>query len=97
MESWHFSTIMGTLPMLIQLSLSFFIISLAANIWIQQHTIASMITATTAFGTIFYSYNAVASLKSPDCPFETPGLAMIMRLIDRAVSFREKGKEHPDT
>ena len=54
LEAWHFSTIIATLPIFLQLSLSFFGIALAANIWRQQHTIASVIMATTAFGVIFY-------------------------------------------
>jgi ABC-type amino acid transport system permease subunit len=71
LEAWHFSTVISTLPILLQLSLFFFGISLAANIWTQQHTVASVIMATTAFGSIFYFSTIVASLKSADCPFQT--------------------------
>ena len=105
MESWHFSTIVATLPIFLQLSLLFFGIALAANIWIQQHTIASVIMATTAFGAIFYFFTVVASLKSPDCPFQTPVSTVIERSIERsiqiAVSFRKtvrkKGEERPQS
>ena len=101
MESWHFSTIMATLPIFLQLSLLFFGIALAANIWIQQHTIASVIMATTAFGAIFYFFTVVASLKSPDCPFQTPVSTVIERSIRDAVSFRrtvrKKGEERPQS
>ena len=99
MKRWHFSTIVATLPILLQLSLLFFGIALAANIWIQQRTIASVILATTAFGAIFYFFTVVASLKSPDCPFQTPVSTVIERLIQVAVSFRRmvrnKGEYRP--
>ena len=72
LESWHFSTILATLPNFLQLSLLFFGIALAWNIWTLQHTVASVIMVTTAFGFIFYFFTIVSSLKSPDCPFQTP-------------------------
>ena len=101
MERWHFSTIMATLPTFLQLSLLFFGIALAENIWIHQHTIPSMVIAATSFGVIFYSFTLVASLKSPDCPFQTPMSTVIRRRIESAVSFRrtirKKGEERPES
>ena len=75
LETWHFSTIIATLPVFLQLSLLFFGIALAADMWIQQHTIASVIMATTSFGFLFYFFSVVASLKIarlsvPDFHFE---------------------------
>jgi Family of unknown function (DUF6535) len=99
LETWHFNTIMATLPIFLQLSLLFFGIALAANIWVQQHTIASVIMATTAFGVLFYFFTVVASLKSPDCPFQTPVSTVIEYAIRDAVAFRRmmhrRGREHP--
>jgi Family of unknown function (DUF6535) len=99
LEAWYFNTIMLTLPIFLQLSLLFFGIALGANMWIQQHTIASVIMATTIFGVLFYFYTVVASLKSADCPFQTPVSTMIKRAIRDAISFRRtverKGGERP--
>jgi Family of unknown function (DUF6535) len=81
LEAWHLSTIIATLPILLQLSLLFFGITLAANIWTQQQTVASVIMAATAFGSIFYFFTVVASLKSPDCPFQTPVSTLIQRVM----------------
>ena len=80
LKAWHFSTIVATLPIFLQLSLLFFGIALSANLWTQQHTVASVIIATTAFGVIFYSFTVVASLKSPDCPFQTPVSIVLQRM-----------------
>ena len=92
LEVWHFSTILATLPIFLQLSLLFFGIALAANIWFQQHTVASVIMATTAFGLIFYFFTVVASLKSADCPFQTP-VSTLLQSLRNAV--RKEGEEHP--
>ena len=96
LEAWHFSTIIATLPIFLQLSLLFFGIALAANIWIQQHTVASVIMATTAFGLIVYFFTVVASLKSPDCPFQTPVSTVLQSALQSIRHIvRKKGEEHP--
>ena len=92
LEAWHFSTIIATLPIFLQMSLLFFGISLAANIWSQQHTVASVIMVTTSFGLIFYFFTVVASLKSPECPFQTP-VSTVLQSLRNAV--RKEGEEHP--
>ena len=92
LEAWHFSTILATLPIFLQLSLLFFGVALAANIWSQQHTVASVIMATTAFGVIFYFFTVVASLKSPECPFQTP-VSTVLQSLRNAV--RKEGEERP--
>jgi Family of unknown function (DUF6535) len=72
LTTWHFNIIIAILPILLQLSLSFFGIALAANIWTLQHTVAGVIMGTSSLGVIFYFFTVIASLKSPDCPFQTP-------------------------
>ncbi|KAG2737595.1 hypothetical protein P692DRAFT_20883401 [Suillus brevipes Sb2] len=52
--------------------------------WSQQHTIAWVIIATTAFGFLFYSLTVMAALVSPACPFQTPiSTILCMMRIDR--------------
>ena len=67
MKRWHLSTIMATLPTFLQLSLLFFGIALAENIWIHQHTIPSMVMAATALE--LYSI-------SPGCVIEVARLSI---------------------
>jgi Family of unknown function (DUF6535) len=88
LEAWHFSTIIASLPIFLQISLLFFGIALAANIWTLQHTIASVIMATTAFGFIFYFFTVVSSLKSPDCPFQTPVSTVLQHILPDAAAIR---------
>jgi Family of unknown function (DUF6535) len=99
METWYFSTIIATLPIFLQISLLFFGIALAANIWTLQHTVASVIMATTAFGFIFYVFTVVSSLRSPDCPFQTPVSTMLQHAASTLAIVRQvirrKWNEHP--
>jgi Family of unknown function (DUF6535) len=88
-----FSTIIASLPIFLQLSLLFFGIALAANIWTLQHTVASVIMATTAFGFVFYSFTVVSSLKSPDSPFQTPVSTMLRRVLPDTAAFRQGVRE----
>ena len=101
LESWHFSTILATLPILLQLSLLFFGIALAGNMWTLQHTVASVIMATTAFGLIFYLFTIMSSLKSPDCPFQTPVSTVLLLALRRTSPFRtvirRKWRGRPET
>ena len=88
LEAWHFNTILATLPIFLQLSLFFFGVALAANIWTLQHTVASVIMATTAFGVIFSFFTVVSSLRSPDCPFQTPVSTISHHILQGVFSFR---------
>jgi Family of unknown function (DUF6535) len=89
LDDWHFSTIIATLPIFLQISLLFFGIALAANIWTLQHTVASVIMATTSFGFIFYFFTVVSSLKSPDCPFQTPVSTMLQHAVGNMAVVRQ--------
>ena len=80
LKRWHFSTIVSILPIFLQLSLLFFGIAISANIWTQEHTVASVIIATTAFGVFFYYLTVMASMTSEDCPFQTPVSIVLYRI-----------------
>jgi Family of unknown function (DUF6535) len=99
LKNWHFSAIVSTLPIFLQLSLLFFGIALSTHLWIQEHTISTVIIATTAVGIIFYSYTVLESLTSPDCPFQTPVSVMVTRLTRKAITFgttvRQKWDQRP--
>ena len=101
LEAWHFTKILATLPILLQLSLFFFGVALAANVWTLQHTVASVIMATTVFGFIFYVFTVVSSLKSPDCPFQTHVSAVLRHVLRNIAPFRmvarQKWESRPKT
>lgn len=72
LEAWHFDAVLQTFPVLLEISLLLFGISLASYVWTQQRTITSVIIATTALGLLFHWCTLLASLLSPNCPFQTP-------------------------
>ena len=82
LETWKLKGIIAALPIFLQLSLLFFGIALSANIWTQQHTVASVIIGTTGLGAVFYTFTVVASLSSPHCPFQTP-LSTVLKRFSR--------------
>ena len=69
--------------MLLHLSLLIFGIALTTNIWIQQHTIASVIIETTAAGAVLYMFTVVALLKPPGCPFHPPVSVVLKHTLPR--------------
>jgi Family of unknown function (DUF6535) len=99
LETWYFSAIVSTLPLFLQMSLLFFSIALTAHIWTLQHTVASVIMVTMAFGFIFYIFTVVSSLRLPDCPFQTPVSMMLQHAASTLAVVRQvirrKWKEHP--
>jgi hypothetical protein len=87
--TWYFDAVVQSFPVLLQISLLLFGIALSVNMWSQQHTIAWVIIATTAFGFLFYSLTVMAALVSPACPFQTP-ISTILRMmrIDSKIFFK---------
>jgi Family of unknown function (DUF6535) len=81
LKTLHSDTIIASLPILLQLSLLFFGVALAANIWTLQHTVASVIIGTTSLGVVFYFFTVVSSLKSSDCPFLNPVSTHLDRIL----------------
>lgn len=72
LEAWHFDAVLQMFPVLLQISLLLFGISLSSYVWTQQRTITAVIIATTVLGCLFYAITLFASLLSPVCPFQTP-------------------------
>jgi len=77
--AWHFDAVLQTFPVLLEISLLLFGISLSSYVWTQQRTITSVIIATTVLGFLFHWCTLLASLLSPDCPFQTPA-TLILRM-----------------
>ncbi|KAJ8590664.1 hypothetical protein M405DRAFT_156387 [Rhizopogon salebrosus TDB-379] len=76
---WYFDAIVQSFPMLLQFSLLLFGISISADIWYKQHSVAWVLIATVAFGILFYALAILASLSSVACPYQTP-LSAVLRL-----------------
>jgi hypothetical protein len=76
---WYFDAIAQSFPMLLQFSLLLFGISISADMWYKQHSVASVLIATVVFGIIFYALAILASLSSVACPYQTP-LSAVLQL-----------------
>ncbi|KAG2079308.1 hypothetical protein BDR04DRAFT_997643, partial [Suillus decipiens] len=71
LRTWHFDSVLQSLPSLLQISLLLFGIALSASMWTMSTTIAIIIIASTTLGFTFYLTIVLASLMAADCPFQT--------------------------
>jgi len=74
---WYFDAVVQSFPMLLQFSLLLFGISISADMWYKQHSIAFVIIGTVVFGILFYFLAVLASLSSTACPYQTPSSAVL--------------------
>lgn len=84
LEAWRFSVVLQVFPVLLQLSLLFFCISLAASIWTQQRIVGAILVGSMATGLMFFIVTAIAALTHPDCPYQSP-ISRIARNLFAAV------------
>jgi len=71
LEAWHFDAVLQMFPVLLQISLLLFGISLSSYVWTQERTMTAVIIATTVLGCLFYAITLFASFLSPSFPFQT--------------------------
>lgn len=80
LRAWHFTTVMETMSALLQTALFLFGIAIGVLLWDQQRAIAGTVIGVTVLGSTFYLMILIASVVSPDCPFETH-LSGILRAL----------------
>lgn len=66
-----FEHVLHSFPVLLQISLVLFILSLAAAMWMQHRIVSYFIIVPTACGALLYLYIVGVSLRFPDSPFQT--------------------------
>ncbi|KAG1904642.1 uncharacterized protein F5891DRAFT_1184060 [Suillus fuscotomentosus] len=84
LEAWHFHAVLQSFPILLQISLLLFGVAISAFVWSQQGKLAIVVVASMAFGVFFYWFIIVASLRSPQCPFQTP-ISIVIRMLYRRI------------
>lgn len=94
MEAWQFHAVLQSFPVLLQISLLLFGVAISAFVWSQQGTLAIAVIASMAFGLFFYWFIIVASLKSPQCPFQTPISAVIRVFCGRVYAYVKDWRMH---
>lgn len=77
LKVWYFDAVVQSFPMLLQVSLLLFGISIGADMWYKQRSIAWVIIAAVMFGILFYVLAILASLSSTACPYQTPSSAVL--------------------
>ncbi|KAL0949348.1 hypothetical protein HGRIS_009418 [Hohenbuehelia grisea] len=83
-EHWHFRAVIDVLPVLLQFSLLLFGVGLAADIYMRQRIVGSIIIAATALGVGFYVAIVCFSIISDQCPFRTLVGDFLRQLISSA-------------
>ena len=77
LQAWGLSAVLQSFPVLLQISLLIFAVALSAYVRAQQAATFGVVIAVAATGVLFYSFIIYASLRSSDCPFQTPASAII--------------------
>ena len=71
--SWYFEHVLGSLPLMLQISLLLLGCALSRYLWGIDTTIASLVIGVTSFGVLFYLSILAAGVTSESCPYQTPG------------------------
>ena len=82
LETWHLRMVLETIPILLQLSLLVFCLSICAYVWSQQHVVGVVVIAVNGIGTLCYLVVLAISSLYKDSPFQTPLSALLSRLIE---------------
>jgi hypothetical protein len=83
LQKWQLENVLQLFPVLLQISVLLFGLSLGAAMWTQQRSISILIMTTTAFGALCHVFIVAASLIFPDCPFQTPVSLAIRAVFGR--------------
>ncbi|KAG1822039.1 uncharacterized protein BJ212DRAFT_939003 [Suillus subaureus] len=94
LETWRFENVLRSFPVLLQISLLLFGLSLGAMLWMQQRPISILVFAMTTFGGLCHAFVIMVSSIHPDGPFQTP-VSLGIQAVRR--HFRERaGFQHQD-
>ena len=79
LQSWPFHLIVGSLPVMLQIALLLLACGLCRYMVSINTSVAYTLIVLTGFGVLFYVGIVVAGASSYDCPFQTPGSALLRR------------------
>ncbi|KAG8919923.1 hypothetical protein FRC02_001264 [Tulasnella sp. 418] len=80
LDYWHLEQVVETLPILLQISLFFFLAALVGFIWPLDSTVAGVITMFSIISVGFLIITTVISVVSPSAPFQTRFSAVIYEI-----------------
>lgn len=96
LKAWQFENVLRSFPVLLQISLLLFGLSLGAMLWTSQRSISVLVIAMTTFGGLCHAFVIMVSLIYPDSPFQTPVSLVIQAVFGRfraCTRFHRQDKE----
>ncbi|KAJ6599894.1 hypothetical protein DFH09DRAFT_1504195 [Mycena vulgaris] len=81
LRRWKFDTVMQIFPFLLQLGLLLFAAALSVYLWTIHVSLAIIVISVTSFGLITYTALLISAALSPDSPFQTPLVPLVVRLF----------------
>ncbi|KAJ7183683.1 hypothetical protein C8R46DRAFT_1308584 [Mycena filopes] len=82
---WKFEAVLQMFPLLLQLALLLFATSISIFLFTVHFSIAIIVAALTLFGLGAYCFLLVSATIYPDCPFQTPLMPLLVRVVLPAV------------
>ena len=79
LQRWPFHLIIGSLPVMLQVALLLLACGLCRYMASINTAVACTLIPLTGFGVLFYVGVVIAGASSYDCPFQTPGSALLRR------------------
>jgi WD40 repeat protein len=91
-ERWHVSSILATLPLLLQLALLFFVTGLVIYLWTLDTVVASCLSVLVVAGVITALIAIVLPVYYPSCPYKSPLGLLLVRLLKtpRFLSWKDR-------
>jgi len=86
MEKWSFRLFIGSLPIILQISLLLLTCGLSQYMWLTNTSVARVVISFTAFGILFYIGIVVVGTSSYECPFQTPTSITLRHLRDSRIA-----------
>jgi WD40 repeat protein len=91
LKSWHVPNILGTLPLLLQLALLFFVAGLVTYLWTVDYVVAGFLSVLVVAGLIMAVVAIVLPVFFEGCSYKSPlGLLLVRVLKSSFSSWRER-------
>ena len=81
--AWHFSHVMESFPLILQVALLLLGCALSRYLWEVDTTIASVVLGFTAFSVLLYLLIVTVGTASESCPYQTPGAYVLRHILHR--------------
>jgi WD40 repeat protein len=81
LKTWHVPEILATLPLLLQLSLIFFVAGLVTYLWSLDNVVAGFVTVLVVSGVMVAMVAVILPVYFPDCSYKSPLGLLLVRIL----------------